>query len=225
MKQSIEEENRGQGLILTQLLDISSLQQTASRMGIIKGWFYRTVWVVESRPQLLRSTWHYRQKNFKHPITKTERAKLLFKGIIHPQKNKNLLKIYSLSISIQSDVKVHLKTFWISWKRSIFLSLISERETHMLYRLITQSEIFQAFISWHFDDYGLQIIKTPNSVSQKIRILHKINKKWYFKQKFQASEKYVHFYALNTWLGHLWHELLHQCGVAWRQSACGTAQV
>ncbi len=48
----------------------------------------------------------------------------------------------------------------------------------------------------------------------------------YFKPKCQASEKYVHFYALNTWfLGLLLHELLHQCGVAWRQSACGTAQV
>ncbi len=35
-------------------------------------------------------------------------------------------------------------------------------------------------------------------------------KKWYFKQKCQASEKYVHFYALNTWLGLLLHELLHQ---------------
>ncbi len=37
-----------------------------------------------------------------------------------------------------------------------------------------------------------------NSVSQKIIILHKINKKKniYFKQKCQASEKYVHLYAL-----------------------------
>ncbi len=43
-------------------------------------------------------------------------------------------------------------------------SLISESETHILYRFITQSEIFQAFISWNFDDYGLQIMKTPNSV-------------------------------------------------------------
>ncbi len=60
-------------------------------------------------------------------------------------------------------------------KVNFFLSLISESEIHILYRFITQSEIFQAFISWHFDDYGLQIMKTQNSVSQKIRILHKIN--------------------------------------------------
>jgi len=26
-----------------------------------------------------------------------------------------------------------------------------------------QSEIFQAFICYHFDDYGLQLMKTPNS--------------------------------------------------------------
>ena len=38
-----------------------------------------------------------------------------------------------------------------------------------------QREIFQAFICYHFD--GLQLMKTPNSKSQKIRILHEINKK------------------------------------------------
>ncbi len=42
------------------------------------------------------------------------------------------------------------------------------------------SEIFQAFISWHFYDYGLQIMKTQNSESHKIRILNKINKKSIF---------------------------------------------
>ncbi len=60
------------------------------------------------------------------------------------------------------------------------LSLISESETHILYRFITQSDIFQAFISWSDDDYGLQIMKTQNSVSREIRILHKINKKGTF---------------------------------------------
>ncbi len=63
-------------------------------------------------------------------------------------------------------------------------------------------------------------MKTQNSVSQKIIILHKINKKGYFKQKCQASEK-----SLNTWFDLLVHELLHQCGVTLGQSACGTAQV
>ncbi len=62
-------------------------------------------------------------------------------------------------------------------KGQCFLSLISESETHILYRLITQSEICQAFISWNVYDYGIQIMKTQNSVSQKIWILHKINKK------------------------------------------------
>ncbi len=46
----------------------------------------------------------------------------------------------------------------------------------------------------------------PKILSQKILILHKINKKGYFKQKI--SENYVHFYALNTWLGLLLHELM-----------------
>ncbi len=49
-----------------------------------------------------------------------------------------------------------------------------------------------------FDDYGLQIMKTQNAVSQKIRMLHKI-KKNDIKQKYQISEKYVHFHALLGW--------------------------
>ncbi len=49
--------------------------------------------------------------------------------------------------------------------------------------------------------------------------------KLYVKQKCQASEKYVHLYALNTWLGLLLHELLPQFGVAWMWSARDTAQV
>ncbi len=39
-----------------------------------------------------------------------------------------------------------------------FLSLISESETHILFRFIKQSKIFKAFISWYFDDYGLQLM-------------------------------------------------------------------
>ena len=44
-----------------------------------------------------------------------------------------------------------------------------------------QSEIFQAFMCYNFEDYGLQFMKTQNSKSQKIRILHEINKKKDFK--------------------------------------------
>ncbi len=76
--------------------------------------------------------------------------------------------------------QVHLNKLEYHEKCQYFLSLISESEAHILYRFITQSEIFQAFISWHFDDYGVQITKTQNSVSQKIRILHKINNKRIF---------------------------------------------
>ncbi len=81
--------------------------------------------------------------------------------------------------------------------------------------LLHRVKYFKPLFFWHFYDYGLQIMKTHNSVSQKIRILHKINKKGYLKKTCQASIKYVHFYALNTWLGLLFHDLLHQCGVAW----------
>lgn len=36
---------------------------------------------------------------------------------------------------------------------------------------------------------------------------------------------YVHFYELNIWSGLLLDEVLHQCGVAWRRSPCGSAEV
>ncbi len=43
-------------------------------------------------------------------------------------------------------------------KVNIFCHLF-QKVKHILYRFIKQSEIFQAFISWNVDDYGLQIIK------------------------------------------------------------------
>ncbi len=91
-----------------------------------------------------------------------------------------------------------------------FLSFISENETHILYRLITQSEIFQAFIYGHFDDYGLQIMTTQNSVSQKILILHK---KGYFKQKCQASENM--FISMHSILGWASFCMNYCINVAW----------
>ncbi len=59
-------------------------------------------------------------------------------------------------------IQVHLKRFEYHEKGQYFLSLLSESETHILNRFITQSEIFQAFISWNFDDYALKIMKTQN---------------------------------------------------------------
>ncbi len=60
--------------------------------------------------------------------------------------------------------------------------------------------MFQAIISWHFDDYGLQIMKNPKfSVSESIEYYIRSIKNGHFKQKCQASEKYVHLYALITW--------------------------
>ncbi len=87
---------------------------------------------------------------------------------------------------------------WEYQEGQYFLSLDLESETHILYRYITQSEIFQAFIFLKFEWLWLTDNENPK-FCVSIRILHKINKKGYFKQKCQASEKYVHFYALNTW--------------------------
>lgn len=59
-------------------------------------------------------------------------------------------------------------------------------------------------------DYDLEVLKIKKN---------KINKKKGFKmQKCPTS-------ALSPWLGHFCQELLHQCSVARRRSACGTAEV
>ncbi len=59
--------------------------------------------------------------------------------------------------------------------KSWFISLIPFKKWNLynVYIHSTQTDIFQVFISFNFDDYNWQLIKTPNSVSQKIWILWK----------------------------------------------------
>ncbi len=62
--------------------------------------------------------------------------------------------------------------------KSWFISLIPFKKwNYNVYIHSTQTDIFQVFISFNFDDYKWQLMKTPNSVSQKIRILLKTNTK------------------------------------------------
>ncbi len=69
-------------------------------------------------------------------------------------------------------LQVHLKNVEYHEKGQYFLPLISESETHVLYRFITHRVKY-------FKPLFLEILmimtETQNSVSQKIRILHKIN--------------------------------------------------
>ncbi len=60
-----------------------------------------------------------------------------------------------------------------------FISLIPFKKWNLynVYILSTQTDIFQVFTYFNFDDYNWQLMKTPNSVSQKIRILLKTNRK------------------------------------------------
>ena len=51
-----------------------------------------------------------------------------------------------------------------------------------------QSEIFQAFICYNFDDYGLQLMKTPNSKSQKLEYCEKVQ---YFRLKVSHSNQLI----------------------------------
>ncbi len=54
--------------------------------------------------------------------------------------------------------------------KSLFISLIPFKKWNLynVYIHSTQTDIFQVFISFNFDDYKWQLMKTPNSVSQKI---------------------------------------------------------
>ncbi len=63
--------------------------------------------------------------------------------------------------------------------KSWFISLIPFKKWNLynVYIHSTQTDIFQVFISFNFDDYNWQLMKTPNSVSQKIRILLKTKTK------------------------------------------------
>ncbi len=63
--------------------------------------------------------------------------------------------------------------------KSWFISLIPFKKWNLynVYIHSTQTDIFQVFISFNFDDYNWQLMKTPNSVSQKIWILLKTNTK------------------------------------------------
>ncbi len=63
--------------------------------------------------------------------------------------------------------------------KSLFISQIPFKKWNLynVYIHSTQTDIFQVFISFNFDDYKRQLMTSPNSVSQKIRILLKTNTK------------------------------------------------
>ncbi len=77
--------------------------------------------------------------------------------------------------------------------KSWFISLIPFKKWNLynVYIHSTQTDIFQVFISFNFDDYNWQLMKTPNSVSQKFRILLKTNTKKGFLKSW-PTEKYEH---------------------------------
>ncbi len=83
--------------------------------------------------------------------------------------------------------------------KSWFISLIPFKKWNLynVYIHSTQTDIFQAFISFNFDDYNWQLMKTSNSVSQKIWILFKTNTKKGFLE-ILANWKVWTCTALNT---------------------------
>ncbi len=105
-------------------------------------------------------------------------------------------------------IQIRLKKLEYQDKGQSFLSLIS---THILYRFITyRVKYFKPLFLEIFMIMDYRYWKHKIQCFRKFEYYIRSIKKWYFKQKYQASEKYVHLYALNTWLGLLFHELLHQ---------------
>ncbi len=90
-------------------------------------------------------------------------------------------------------------------KGQYFLSLISESEIHILYRFITHrvkyfKPLFLNILILHFDDYGLQTMKTQNLASQKIRILHKIIKKDILKRNVRLLKSMlIYMHSILGW--------------------------
>ncbi len=93
------------------------------------------------------------------------------------------LWIFTVSIHLCMYVCIYIYTgaghiIRISSK-SWFISQIPFKKWNLynVYIHSTQTDIFQVLISFNFDDYKWQLMKTPNSVSQKIWILLKTNTK------------------------------------------------
>ena len=68
-------------------------------------------------------------------------------------------------------------------------------------------------------------MKIKNPVCHNIRILHTTTQKRIFNREMSNFWKVMLMYALSSWSGIILNEILHQLGVAWRWSACDTAEV
>ncbi len=99
----------------------------------------------------------------------------VFWGPLNSVKNSSYEGCIGLYINIYTGAGHIIRISSKSW----FISLIPFKKWNLynVYIHSTQTDIFQVFISFNFDDYNWQLMKTPNSVSQKIRILLKTNTK------------------------------------------------
>ncbi len=88
-----------------------------------------------------------------------------------------LIKKVNWSLQIYIYIYIHIGAGHIIRipSKSWFISLIPFKKWNLynVYIHSTQTDIFQVFICFNFDDYNWQLMKTPNSVSTKIWILWK----------------------------------------------------
>ncbi len=80
--------------------------------------------------------------------------------------------------------------------KSWFISLIPFKKWNLynVYIHSTQTDIFQVFISFNFDDYKWQLMKTPNSVSFYY---------YFFKRRLRVKKTPKNAHQINT---QIWDE-------------------
>ncbi len=115
---------------------------------------------------------------FSNKLKKKVTWKNLFFGIKKNNNNNKKIYIYMcvyicvcVCVCVYTGAGHIIRISSKSW----FISLIPFKKWNLynVYIHSTQTDIFQVFISFNFDDYKWKLMKTPNSVSQKIRILWK----------------------------------------------------
>ncbi len=140
--------------------------------------FSRVAHFLKHLPFPLRYKLHTRMNSFSYEIflVRLNVIKMLYNGF-HAliQISGFMLLFLDLCIYIYIYINKGAGHIIRISSKSWFISLIPFKKWNLynVYIHSTQTDIFQVFISFNFDDYNWQLMKTPNSVSQKIRILWK----------------------------------------------------
>ncbi len=138
--------------------------------------FSRVAHFLKHLPFPLRYKLHTRMNSFSYEIflVRLNVIKMLYNGFHALIQISGFMLLFldlCIYIYIYKDAGHIIRISSKSW----FISLIPFKKWNLynVYIHSTQTDIFQVFISFNFDNYNWQLMKTPNSVSQKMWILWK----------------------------------------------------